>query len=114
MTAYPLRLRPPQRITIHAGRQALDGARTACGSDLPLIGPDAAYSEPDLGVTCHACRDAIGAAVCPHGVELDMCDTYECAQTFNARVHAAMPRLNMRAVMVHDLVPHPTEERHNV
>lgn len=25
----------------------------------------------------------VAAAPCPHGVELDMCDTYECAQRLN-------------------------------
>lgn len=27
--------------------------------------------------------DDPGAAPCPHGVELDMCDTRECAHTLN-------------------------------
>ena len=59
MSAYPLRLRLPQRITIHAARRSAEGARTACGVHLDLIGPAAAHSEPDLNVTCLACRASL-------------------------------------------------------
>lgn len=56
MTTYPLRLRPPGRITIHAARKSIDGARTRCGADMDLIGTSAAHLEPDLDVTCRGCR----------------------------------------------------------
>lgn len=65
---YSLRLRPPERITIHAGRPSADGAQTACGLTLPLVGVGAVHLEPDLDTTCRACRDTIHHAEERHDV----------------------------------------------